>query len=216
MSNTLLADRRDNVIEQLSAGYAGDAFDVDELERRLALAHSARTPAELDVLVTDLVPAGATTALMPASATRALVATKRINVLLGSIERVGPWAVPSQLAAKVMWGNLVLDLREARLGPGVTTIDVRCTMGNVEIIVPRGLAVDVDVSSALANVEERTERAAAVDGKVVQIVGRVRLGNLEVSTRERGESKRDARRRRRWEHRARRWDRRRACGHDGW
>ena len=43
-------------------------------------------------------------------------------------------------------------------------------------------------------------------GPVVQIVGRVRLGNLEVETRRPGETARDARRRRRIERRAyRRW-----------
>ncbi len=200
MSNTPLADRRDHVIEQLSAGYAIDAFEVDELERRLVLAHSARTPAELDALVTDLAPPQ--TALVPTRST-ALVPAKRMKVVLGSIERVGPWVVPSQLAARVVWGNLVLDLREARLGPGVTTIDVRCTMGNVEIIVPPAVGVDVDVSTLLANVEEHTTPAAHVGPRVV-IVGRVKLGNLEVTTRERGETKHDVRLRRRWEHRARR------------
>lgn len=194
MNNALLAERRDHVIEQLSAGYAGDAFEVEELERRLALVHSARTPADLDALVTDLVPLTTSTALVPA---------KRMNVMLGSIEREGPWVVPSQLAARVVWGNLVLDLRDARIAPGVTTIDISCTMGNVEIIVPPAVAVDVDVSSLLANVEERTESMAKAS-VVVRIVGRVRFGNLEVSTRERGETKHDVRRRRRWERRARR------------
>lgn len=211
MSNTLLAERRDNVIEQLSAGYAGDAFEVEELERRLALAHAARTPSELDALVTDLVPAHGTA--LTATST-ALVPARRMTVMLGSIEREGPWVVPSQLAARVVWGNLVLDLREAQLGPGVTTIDIRCTMGNVEIIVPPAISVDVDVSSMFANVEERTEPAART-GVRVQIVGRVRFGNLEVSTRGYGESKRDVRRRKRWERRAlRRRMRERAMLHE--
>lgn len=192
MSNTLLAERRETVIEQLSAGYAGDVLEVEELERRLALVHAAKSPAELDALVTDLVPVRASTALVPA---------RKLNVVLGSIERVGPWVVPSHLQARVTWGNLVLDLREAQLGPGVTTIDVRCTMGNVEVIVPPAVAVDVDATSLLANVEEHTERAAT-GASLVRIVGRVRLGNLEVSTRARGETKRDVRRRRRWERRA--------------
>jgi hypothetical protein len=198
MSNTLLADRRDHVIEQLTAGYAGDAFDVDELERRLALAHTAQTPAELDGLVTDLVPTSATTALVPA---------KRLSAVLGSIERVGPWTVPPHLAARALWGNIVLDLRDAQLGPGVTTIEVKCTMGNIEILVPPAFAVDVDVSSFMGNVEERT-RWVPKGAALVRIVGRVRLGNVEVTTVERGETKRDARRRERWERRAARHRRR--------
>ena len=202
MSQPGLADRRDRVIEQLSAGFAASHFEVDELERRVSLAHAATTPAELDALVTDLA----------LTAPQALVPARRMRVVLGSIERAGRWVVPQQLAARVVWGNLVIDLRDAQLGLGVTTIDVHVTMGNVEIIVPPGVDVDVDASSFLANVEDRTVRGGSAN-KTVSITGRVRLGNLEVSTLRPGETKRDARRRTRWERHMRRHMLRRACMH---
>src|SRR5262249_24593442 len=136
--------RRDNVIDRLSSGCAQGLFEVEELERRLALAHAAQTPRELDVLVTDLAPTSTSTALVPAQRTR---------VVFGSLERTGPWAVPQHLAARVVFGHLLLDLREARLGAD-TTIELRVTMGNVEVIVPPGVDVDVDASSFLGNAEE--------------------------------------------------------------
>jgi hypothetical protein len=80
-------------------------------------------------------------------------------------------------------------------------------MGNVEIVVPPGVRVDVEASSFLANVEERAQPSAAIT-RTLRITGRVALGNLEVATRYRGESRRDARRRRRWERRMRRRERR--------
>ena len=89
----------------------------------------------------------------------------------------------------------------AQLGPGVTTIDVHVTMGNVEIVVPPGVVVDVDASSLLGNVEDRTEGAATATS-VLRVTGRVALGNLEITTLLRGETKRGARRRRRWERRS--------------
>jgi hypothetical protein len=203
MNDTLLTDRRDVVIERLSAGYANGMFEVDELERRLALVHAASSPAELDALVTDLVPV----------ATVALVPVQRVRVMFGSVERRGPWAVPQQLRARVLCGNLELDLREARLGPGVTTIDVDVTMGNVEIVVPPDVVVDVEASSFMGTVDERTERGAGT--AVVHVVGRVRLGNLDVSTLRLGETRRDAR----WRWRSqRRWRReqRRIARHARW
>ncbi len=187
-----LSARRDHVIEQLSAGYAGNLFEVEELERRVALAHAADTPADLDALVTDLAT----------PATTALVATQRMRAMFGHIERVGPWVVPAELAARVVCGNIVLDLREATLSPS-TTITVHVTMGHFEVIVPPGVTVDVEASSFLANVEERTD-PGPTGGPQLRIVGRVKLGNLEVSTRRRGESRREAQRRRRAERRARR------------
>lgn len=135
---------------------------------------------------------------------------QRVRVVLGSIERTGIWSAPRQLAARVVWGHLLLDLREARLDPGGLTIDLDVMMGNVEVIVPPGLAVEVEATSLLAKIEERTERStiAKRESSLVRIVGRVRLGSLELSTRRPGETRRDAWRRRRAERRAlRRWRR---------
>lgn len=188
----LLADRRDDVIHQLTAGFAGSYFEVDELERRLALAHSAQSRGELDALVADLRPAAPSTALVPA---------RPLRVIFGSIERRGPWTVPQNLSARVLFGNIELDLREARLAPGVTTIDVNVTMGNLEIIVPPGMAVEIDASSTLGNIEHESTPPSEPAGTVVRITGRVRLGNLEVGTRYPGERAGEARRRSRWERR---------------
>src|SRR5262245_13943854 len=133
MNDALLADRRDHIIDRLSSGYARGDFEVEELERRLGLVHAATTSSELDALVTDVAPA-----------TTALVSVQRMRVVMGSIERVGRWAVPQNLKARVICGNLELDLREAVLGRGVTTIDINVTMGNVEVNVPPGVAVEVE------------------------------------------------------------------------
>jgi hypothetical protein len=198
--NELTEEHRERVIQSLSSGYAQGAFEVDELDRRLALVQSAKTGRELDALVTDLATRPTTTAL---------VATQRMRIMFGSIERTGPWAVPQQLRARVVCGNLELDLREARLAAGTTTIEVDVTMGNVEVIVPPGYQVDVEASSFLGAVEERTEHTPYATTSIIRVVGRVRLGHLEVSTLRRGETRRDAGRRRRMD---RKWRRRHMLG----
>lgn len=194
MNEELLTEQRERVVESLSTGYANGVIEDEELERRLALVHTAQSPRELDALVTDL----------GASPTLALVPAQRMRIMFGSIERTGPWTMPQQLRARVVCGNLELDLRDAQMAPGVTTIEVDVTMGNVEIVVPPGFQVEVDASSFLGNVEERTERAPGTPATIVRVVGHVRLGNLEVSTLRRGETRRDARRRRRADRRWRR------------
>jgi len=193
MEHTVSDEHRERVIEQLQAGFAGDVYEVDELERRLALAHTAESRAALDALVTDLAVPAATTAL---------VEVKHVRVVLGSVERRGPWELPRRLAARVVCGNLELDLRDARIAPGVSEIEAHVTMGNLEIFVPPGVAVEVGASSLLGHVEDRSEPGGAA--RLIRVVGRVKLGNLEVTTLERGETKREAFRRRRWERRARR------------
>lgn len=101
-----------------------------------------------------------------------------LRIVMGSTERSMTY-VPEQLAARVLLGNLVLDLRGAQLAP-VTTLEVHVTMGNLEVLVPPGVEVDVRASSFLGNIEERTR--GATGAKVVRVVGRVKLGNLELSS----------------------------------
>lgn len=98
----------------------------------------------------------------------------------------------------------MLDFRDASLGSGVTTLDVHVTMGNVELILPPWLAIDVDVSSVFGSVEERHRMPREPDpaSPSVRVTGRVWFGSLEISTRLPGESGRDARRREKRERKA--------------
>jgi len=217
MSESLVAlrDRREQVIARLSQCFADDVLEIEELERRLDLAHGARTLAELDALVADLAPT-ASTALVPAALQAiddpARAATKKLRVIMSSVERRGRWLVPKELVMRVFWGSAELDFRDASLQPGVTTIDVPVTMGNHEIIQPPRLAIDVDVSTLAGSVEER-HRVPAELGPgqpMLRITGAVRFGNLEISTRLPGETGGDARRRERRERKQLRAARQRA------
>jgi hypothetical protein len=208
MAQSLVAlrDRREQVIKQLSEGYAQDMFDVDELERRLDLAHGAGSVAELDALVIDIAPAASASTALVVAAPIAIddpdrAATKKVRVVLSSVERRGRWSVPRQLDLRVLWGNAELDFRDASIAPGVTTIHVRVFMGNFEVVLPPNLGIDVDVSSFAGSVTERHRVPPDADPArpLIRIVGTVRFGNLEVTTRLPGETARDAYRRERRE-----------------
>ncbi|HEY1816830.1 MAG TPA: ATP-binding protein [Kofleriaceae bacterium] len=121
-----------------------------------------------------------------------------ILVKLGSVERNGPWTVARNLDVRVFWGNAELDFREAVLAPGTTTINVQVKMGNLELIVPEQLAVEVSVSSVVGNVQDHREGRGNIDPNLprLRIVGTVGMGNCEIFTLAPGEKKHDAHRRR--------------------
>ena len=69
--------------------------------------------------------------------------SETIHAVFGSVERRGAWVVPAELSVRVKCGNAELDLREAVMTAELTTIDVNIRLGNVEIIVPPGMVVDM-------------------------------------------------------------------------
>ncbi|MCX5742581.1 MAG: HAMP domain-containing protein, partial [Proteobacteria bacterium] len=126
-----------------------------------------------------------------------------LRATMSSVSRAGRWTVPPTFPVRMFWSNGELDLREAVMGPGVTTIEVHLTMANLEIIVPPTLAVDVQVTPFAGNVELRHANpvpAGADDRPRLRVVGRVRMANLEILTRLPGETSEDEHRR----HRSRR------------
>jgi hypothetical protein len=104
-----------------------------------------------------------------------------VNVLLGSTERRGDWKVPARIDARVTLGHLQLDLRDADLGPD-TTIDAVVTLGNLEILVPEDVVIDIDVDSIAANVDGgREPMAFGMPGvRRLRVTGKVRFASCEV------------------------------------
>ncbi|MBC8088751.1 MAG: DUF1707 and DUF2154 domain-containing protein [Phycisphaerae bacterium] len=153
--------QREAVIERLTRSFAEDAITMDEFERRAELAYRAVSMADLQVLVSDLpvdsAPAGGS---VSHGKGQSRVATgDRIRTLLGSTERGMPGIMPRFLRVRTMLGNTELDFRQSTFEPGVTEVNVRCLMGNVELTVPDGVRVEIFCTSVLANVGFNDHRA---------------------------------------------------------
>jgi len=199
-----LRDRRERVVAALTDAFARDLFDVDEYDRRVDLAHRARSLVELDDLVVDLAPLDAptTTALThPAQASEAALATwpdrKRWTAILGGFEKKGRWSVPRVMKVICFWGGATIDFREAQFAPGVTELRVTAVMGGLEVIVPPWLAVECDATAILGGFEELDRGHGEPDpGRaLLRITGLAIMGGVSIETRLPGESSRQARKR---------------------
>lgn len=124
--------------------------------------------------------------------------TEQVTAVFSSVERRGAWTVPRHLNVRVSFGSAELDLRQAVLRPGVTTIEVSVHMGSVELIVPPHIGVDVNVGTFMGSVENGEPLAPLLEDTsrpIIRVTGDVRMGSCEVVTLLPGETRADCRRR---------------------
>jgi hypothetical protein len=205
-------EARERTISRLSDAFSIDDLDLEEFERRISLAHRAESLQELEPLVADLPVPSATSALVPASPTMAVTVrragtgrhSQTLVAILGGTVRKGRWSVPRQIRIVSVLGGTQLDFREAELEPGETHVVVFSLMGGCEIIVPPGLAVDMDGISIMGGFEhlERAPLHRDPDAPYLRVSGFVCMGGVNITTRLVGETERDARRREKAERKA--------------
>src|SRR5262245_41851651 len=136
--------RRDAILA-LSSAVAAERLPVEQLESRLALVRQAQNRATLDAITADLVPSGSYSpgvAVGPLDHSRLAPVEPaeflRIRTVLSSSKRAGSWTVPLALEAKVVLGDLTIDLRDAVFCSDVLDIDLDVKLGNFTLIVPAG------------------------------------------------------------------------------
>ncbi|HEY0584061.1 MAG TPA: DUF1707 domain-containing protein [Chloroflexota bacterium] len=180
---------RGQVVARLQAACVEGRLGLDEYGQRVAEALAARTRGQLDGLVADL-PAemgaaaagrrpGAGNDLQAASGRGGQVSTT--VAVLGTSQRSGYWRLASESRVLAIIGNCRLDLRSARIAAPVTTIDVAAVLGTVDVIVPAGVEVELEVHAVLGSRDVRTAATAPAPGApVIRITGVVLLGALNV------------------------------------
>ena len=205
-------EARERTISRLSDAFAVDDLDLEEFERRISLAHRAESLTELEPLVADLPAPSATSALVTAQPTTAVTvrragsgrASQTLVAIMSGTVRKGRWSAPPLIRVISVMGGTQLDFREAELEPGETHVMVFSLMGGCEIIVPPGLAVDMDGISIMGGFEhmERAPQHRDPDAPYLRVSGVVCMGGVNITTRLVGESERDARRREKAERKA--------------
>lgn len=213
-----LADAREKAIDLLSECFARDMLTVEDFERRVSLAHAAGSMAELGSAIEGLetgTGAGAAQGdRSPPNMVHATVAAPLAEVraadravaVFGETKRAGRWVPATRNTVVAFMGSAVIDLREARFGPGGATFSVVAAMGSVEILVPPGVNVRCGGSAVFGNFGQRGPGPASVapDSPAIRVDGLSVFGSVEIEIRHPGESRREARRRRRLEKKRRR------------
>jgi hypothetical protein len=173
---------REQAIAELTRRFANDQLTMDEFERRASAVYAATSPAALSALTADLQQPLQRPALSTGPALH-------IGAVLGSVVRGGQISVPDRVAIRSIAGNVELDLTSAQFQPGVTEIELRAFMGNIEIQLPPHVGLEDHVSTVLGSFEYRRQPRAqswtegsGVDS-VVRFTGRVVMSSVEVTVR---------------------------------
>ena len=184
--NDLDSGRRE-AIRLLCQAQATDQLSVEAFESRLEQVKQAPNQATLAAILADLVPdvpvryAAAidhTGVAFPVSPAEYV----RVTSVFASTKRVGSWTVPLHIDAKILFGELTLDLRDAVFGADVVDITVDVKLGSFSLIVPAGTQVENEVEETFTGSEHstRTAPSAQPNGLLVRLHGRAFMASIEV------------------------------------
>ncbi|HKQ71119.1 MAG TPA: protein kinase [Polyangiaceae bacterium] len=174
-------------VERLQQHFEKSHLDVGELERRIERVKAAERPFAIDAVFADL-PAVASVAPAPAPDPLARVAPAPlarshepvINVM-GAVERTFDLIPGSVVKAACVMGTLRLDFRGELGGPGVVVLRCVSVMGNIDIVVPRGVRVEIVSGGFMGSFEQRGRPSHNDPEKpVLRVIGVAVLGNVSI------------------------------------
>lgn len=178
---------REQAVQTLCAHYAQDHLSTSELEARFDRIHKSTSRAQL-VTVLEGLPSLARTAVAPApmyhvapSGGTPSANEKRYLAVFSEVKKEGAWTPTPNIAAKAIFGSILLDLRDADLPPEGLVIDVDVIFGEATVLLPPGVGADVDCSAVLGAVEDKAQRALP-GAPVIRVRGGTVFGQITVKT----------------------------------
>jgi Domain of unknown function (DUF1707)/Cell wall-active antibiotics response 4TMS YvqF len=132
---------RERFFTLLSEAAADGRLTLSEHADRAQRATAARTLGELAALTADLA--------VPSAQPIRLDNRRAVSGVLRRERRDGRWVVPDTFAVNAIFGEVVLDLRGALLQSERTIVYATVIAGQLEVIVPEGVVVQISGKSVL-------------------------------------------------------------------
>ena len=159
----------DATVNRLRDAATERRLTLEELTDRIDAAANA-------VMRSDLVPL---TSDLPATAAVG-VATQSAGVRgVGDVKRSGPWTVPAENSFRTWFGNIKLDLRQAQISATETHIHARALFGNVDLLVPEGVEVEVQARTQVGRTNLQASSGILGAPRIV-LTGGTFFGDIKV------------------------------------
>ena len=159
-----LEARRQAVIDVLKDRFARGEIELAEYERRVTAAAEARRAGDLAALVSDLTRRAAPPSLPEAK--------QQFVTVMSSRDQRGDWLQADAVVVYALMGSVSLDFTEVRPGDRPVVVEVRSMMGEVNLRVPAGMPVQMDVDTIMSEASvHRSVSTQPVTGHGVVVRG---------------------------------------------
>ncbi|MFG2528395.1 DUF1707 domain-containing protein [Streptomyces sp. NPDC048516] len=178
-SPTVLASdaERENMVERLREAAVEGRLTLEELAERSEAAYLARTRTELMSVGQDLPQVTPPAPPGPSAGARTFRAT------FGDLVHRSP-VLEHGIEATAVFGDLTLDLCASPApSTGELTIAARAIVGDVHLLLPEGVRVEMNCSQVLGDVRDLTRAHAGPEAitPLVRITGAAVLGDIIVA-----------------------------------
>jgi hypothetical protein len=134
---------RERTAEALRRAAGEGRLSLEELDERLNATYEARTRAELEPLVADVVEADHGAAVRRVPVRRGERGARWLVAIMGGSDRKGRWRLAPRCTSLNLMGGSDLDLNDAELSAERTELRVYSIMGGADIHLPEGMNVEV-------------------------------------------------------------------------
>ncbi|GAA4242131.1 hypothetical protein GCM10022254_73810 [Actinomadura meridiana] len=168
---------REAVVERLRIASVEGRLTFEELTERTEAAYAAVTRGDLERITADLPGMGA-----PGAEPAPLQVKRRFTAVMGDCKERIVGRIDGPLEAVSVMGDVELDLRGAQVPAGEVSITATAVMGDVKIIVPDGVRVEVTGHNFLGDrriaVREPHPGARV---PVVRVTANVVMGDVKIA-----------------------------------
>ncbi len=200
---------RQRALDAITSAFATGAISIEEYEARADVIQKATALADIDAQTLGLPqpemprasagrgqpmagyetrPSSRRAAREPAFRAEDLFVEERHGspefslCIMGDRRLQGDWLNADQATSVTLMGSTTLDLRDTALPPGRLKIDALAVMGEIKIIVPRGLPVKMSAFPFMgeANIHASVERRVDRRNPWVEVSGIALMGSIVV------------------------------------
>ncbi|WP_084549697.1 DUF1707 SHOCT-like domain-containing protein [Actinomadura rifamycini] len=167
---------REAVVERLRVASVEGRLTFEELTERTEAAYAAVSRDDLERITADLPGMGA-----PGAEPAPPQVKRRFSAIMGDCRERIVGRIDEPLEAVSVMGDVELDLRGAQVPTGEVRVQATAVMGDVKIIVPDGVAVELDGYAFLGDRRVAVrESGGGARVPVVRVTARAVMGDVKI------------------------------------